>query len=210
MFDEKNGEPQDIFDSVDEAPTTQQNQPASPSAQNPTISIQPRGANSTPAQSLGTLQGEQVSEKSGKSMVVIAIIVVVLIIIAVGVLATIWFLRRNNGSMTDTSLQQALTNQATTSQTTEPETITEPIRPLDTDSDGLPDNDEVVLGTSISAVDSDQDGLSDFEEVKTWKTDPLNPDSDGDGYVDGQEIQAGYDPNQAGGILLNINNAPKL
>jgi len=42
-------------------------------------------------------------------------------------------------------------------------------------------------------VDSDGDGLSDDEE-KTLGTDPLNPDTDGDGLGDGLERAAGLDP----------------
>lgn len=42
-------------------------------------------------------------------------------------------------------------------------------------------------------MDSDQDGLSD-EEEKAIGTDPYNPDTDGDGYTDGAEVKAGYDP----------------
>ncbi|MDD5464642.1 MAG: hypothetical protein PHP62_05835, partial [Candidatus Moranbacteria bacterium] len=42
-------------------------------------------------------------------------------------------------------------------------------------------------------LDSDQDGLSDDEE-KTYGTNPQVADTDGDGYSDGAEIQSGYDP----------------
>lgn len=41
--------------------------------------------------------------------------------------------------------------------------------------------------------DSDQDGLSNDEEV-LYKTDSLNKDTDGDGYMDGVEVEGGYDP----------------
>jgi hypothetical protein len=41
--------------------------------------------------------------------------------------------------------------------------------------------------------DSDQDGLTNEEET-AYGTDPYNPDTDGDGYSDGIEIQSGYDP----------------
>lgn len=42
-------------------------------------------------------------------------------------------------------------------------------------------------------LDSDQDGLADQEET-AYGTNPLNSDSDGDGYTDGAEIKSGYDP----------------
>jgi hypothetical protein len=42
-------------------------------------------------------------------------------------------------------------------------------------------------------LDSDQDGLTDSEE-RTYGTDVKNPDTDGDGYTDGAEVKAGYNP----------------
>ena len=41
--------------------------------------------------------------------------------------------------------------------------------------------------------DLDHDGLAGWEE-NLHKTDPNNPDTDGDGYLDGEEVAAGYDP----------------
>lgn len=68
------------------------------------------------------------------------------------------------------------------------------IKVIDTDGDGLKDEEEKVLGTDINKFDTDGDGLNDFDEVKKWKTDPLDPDTDRDGYLDGEEVSAGYDP----------------
>jgi hypothetical protein len=42
-------------------------------------------------------------------------------------------------------------------------------------------------------LDSDQDGLSD-EEERLYGTDPLKYDTDGDSYSDGNEVKSGYDP----------------
>jgi len=41
--------------------------------------------------------------------------------------------------------------------------------------------------------DYDFDGLADWEE-KIYKTSPTNPDTDGDGYLDGEEVASGFDP----------------
>jgi hypothetical protein len=41
--------------------------------------------------------------------------------------------------------------------------------------------------------DSDNDGLRDWEE-ELFHTDPRNPDTDGDGYLDGEEVDSGYNP----------------
>ncbi|MES2087921.1 MAG: hypothetical protein V4467_02920 [Patescibacteria group bacterium] len=57
--------------------------------------------------------------------------------------------------------------------------------------------DESTIQSKMLAVDTDSDGLKDWEE-QLWKTDPKNPDSDGDGALDGEEIKTGRDPLKAG------------
>jgi len=56
------------------------------------------------------------------------------------------------------------------------------------DGEGLTGDRERELGTDPNNPDTDGDGLSDGEEVLVYKTDPLNPDTDGDGLKDGEEI----------------------
>src|SRR3989344_5973583 len=41
--------------------------------------------------------------------------------------------------------------------------------------------------------DADKDGLTNRDE-SYWNTDFQNPDSDGDGYLDGEEVASGHDP----------------
>lgn len=60
---------------------------------------------------------------------------------------------------------------------------------LDTDGDGLTDEEEATIGTNPRIKDTDGDGLTDGEEVKQYKTDPLNPDTDFDGLKDGAEVK---------------------
>ena len=45
-----------------------------------------------------------------------------------------------------------------------------------------------------SNKDSDNDGLKDWQEIQIYRTDPCNPDTDDDGYLDGEEAASGYDP----------------
>ena len=47
-----------------------------------------------------------------------------------------------------------------------------------------------------TGIDSDDDGLSDQEEYELG-TNPKSADSDGDGYSDGEEVAAGSDPKDA-------------
>lgn len=72
---------------------------------------------------------------------------------------------------------------------------------IDSDGDGYSDAQEIQNGYSpynvkkvkIDKNDADNDGLSDYWELK-FKTNPLELDSDGDGYKDGQEIDSAHDP----------------
>ena len=48
------------------------------------------------------------------------------------------------------------------------------------------------------STDTDHDGLTDYEERNTYFTDPNKADTDGDTVTDGDEIAAGFDPNDAG------------
>ena len=77
----------------------------------------------------------------------------------------------------------------------------QPPPPLDTDRDGLTDEEEALYGTNLNAVDSDNDGLTERDEAKVFKTDPNNPDTDGDTYPDGTEVRSGFDPKGSGRLL---------
>jgi outer membrane protein OmpA-like peptidoglycan-associated protein len=58
----------------------------------------------------------------------------------------------------------------------------------DDDMDGLMLKEEKLLGTDPKNPDTDGDGLNDGEEVQKYKTDPLKADTDGDGLTDGDEV----------------------
>lgn len=73
----------------------------------------------------------------------------------------------------------------------------------DYDGDGLTNQQEEALGTSVFHIDSDGDGLDDYAEAITLGTDPTEMDSDGDGIDDGVEVQNGSDP-------LNPASMPQL
>ncbi len=71
----------------------------------------------------------------------------------------------------------------------------------DTDGDGYSDGMEIKNGYSplargsvrLSDHDEDEDGMNDFLEI-AFRTKIRVTDTDGDGFGDGQEIRAGYDP----------------
>ena len=64
----------------------------------------------------------------------------------------------------------------------------------DDDNDGLSDTQESTRGTNPLLPDTDGDGLTDGAEVNTYGTNPLLVDTDGDGLSDGVEISYGTNP----------------
>jgi len=58
----------------------------------------------------------------------------------------------------------------------------------DNDGDGLTNSMEGMLGTDGNNPDTDGDGFTDGEEVDTHMTDPLNADTDMDGLTDYDEV----------------------
>ncbi len=71
------------------------------------------------------------------------------------------------------------------------------------------ESEKIVIKTSTE-LDTDKDGLPDWKET-VYGSDSNNRDSDGDGVLDGAEINTGHDPMKKGpnDILLNltINNS---
>ncbi|MBK9249722.1 MAG: OmpA family protein [Ignavibacteria bacterium] len=58
----------------------------------------------------------------------------------------------------------------------------------DYDNDGLTNSREREIGTDPNNPDTDGDGLKDGEEVFTYHTDPLKPDTDSDNLTDYDEV----------------------
>lgn len=82
--------------------------------------------------------------------------------------------------------------------------------PIDTDSDGLKDEQELELGLDPKNADSDMDGLTDGDENKLYGTNPLIKDTDGDSYLDGAEVKNGYNPRGTGKCQTATCEAPSL
>lgn len=57
--------------------------------------------------------------------------------------------------------------------------------------------------------DDDADGLSNAKEI-IYGTDLKNPDTDQDGFLDGQEVKNGFDPTQPGRIKLSQRGTKNL
>ncbi|PIR03122.1 MAG: hypothetical protein COV60_01945 [Candidatus Magasanikbacteria bacterium CG11_big_fil_rev_8_21_14_0_20_43_7] len=59
-----------------------------------------------------------------------------------------------------------------------------------------------------ATLDTDNDGLSD-EQESYYYTDPYTPDTDGDGYLDGIEVQMDYSPHLGDGKRMNESDFDK-
>jgi len=51
-----------------------------------------------------------------------------------------------------------------------------------------------MIWINVTGLDSDNDGLTDYDEENIYSTDPNDPDTDGDGIDDGEEILEGKNP----------------
>jgi len=67
------------------------------------------------------------------------------------------------------------------------------INPADADGDGLYEDEEIALGLDPANPDSDGDGLLDGDEVFEGGSDPNDGDSDGDGVLDINDVCDGGD-----------------
>lgn len=71
----------------------------------------------------------------------------------------------------------------------------------DSDGDGITNSAEQGFGTNPLRPDTDGDGLTDFEEVFGHSTDPLSGDTDFDDVGDFIEVEAGSDPLTANTVV---------
>lgn len=201
MFDNKNTkEPEDIFGGMDKSASSA-GIPQSP--QKPLIS-QPR----PPQPAL--LGGERVMlEEPKKSWIKLLVLVAAGIIVVLGVAGWVFF---RGYFLKSQQVKPDIKEQASEEQQEAGEMFPKPSSevaeeeqeqdiPVDTDGDGLTDDEELMLGIDPNLVDTDGDQLSDKDEVKVYKTDPLNPDTDGDTFLDGEEVKNGYDPKGRGKLF---------
>jgi len=97
---------------------------------------------------------------------------------------------------------------ATDAQETDTFTLTtSEVEAVDSDGDGLTDDQESTYGTDPNDSDSDDDGLTDYEELFTHSTDPLDEDTDGGGLEDGYEIDTARNPLDASDDVVAEDDA---
>jgi hypothetical protein len=136
-----------------------------------------------------------VTEGGGKKKIIIAVVGIIILVIL------FWFMFFRGSNNTDQVANQTAVEQPITTQPYELERTAPVSMPADDqDGDGIKDEEEERLGTSLLEFDTDFDGLSDIAEIEVWKTDPTNWDTDGDGFADGFEVINGFNPAGPGTI----------
>lgn len=154
----------------------------------------------------GEYEGPSIQNLERKSLIkkVIIIVIVSIVIIIAGVLAyNKWFSKP-------------------TAEEDKPEVKEEKEEVVgsenDLDDDGMPNDWEERYNldpeNSVDAAqDPDFDKLTNVKEYE-YSTDPTNPDTDKDGFKDGDEVQGGYNPNGSGKLSTSNSNSedsfPKL
>jgi len=179
-------------------------------------------------QSAGTKGGHKIKTA------VIIILVIVVVFLAVTAGALFFFLRLNqdsaqqtnnlintqNQNIINTPLNNNLVNNINNNQientnlntNTNPDNLNSINNNLNSgfNTNNLDANSLINLNISQevhTSLDSDSDLLSDVEETQIYGTVSTKPDTDNDGYIDGQEVIAGYNPRGSGSIF-NIVTQP--
>ena len=74
----------------------------------------------------------------------------------------------------------------------------------DRDDDGLSEKDEIIIGTDPLNPDTDGDGVNDFNDSFPLNSDAQH-DTDGDTMPDGWELKFGLDPLDPNDAYLDLN-----
>lgn len=129
-------------------------------------------------------------------------VVILLILAAAGVAAQLFIFGKKTPvqPVVQTQTPPVEVPEVVAPETTVAPTTTPPA--VDSDNDGLTDEEEIGLGTDPRNPDTDGDGLFDGEEVKVYRTNPLDKDTDKDGYLDGEEVINGYNPLGPGKLFV--------
>lgn len=206
MADTSNGQVEDIFAEADSSGT----QPRAPQKKKPpkkSVRLAP------PRQPRGDVQSLTTRPRYRKSRIMLIILLTAGAVTILGggaILVTSGVFSNENSALnlnTSTTITTNIEPSSTTNtvvNTTITVQLTKPdpgSLPVDTDRDGLTDDEEEELGTDRNKIDTDGDGLFDREEVKVYGTNPLKSDTDGDGNEDGAEVANGFDPAGSGQLL---------
>lgn len=222
MFDDTQ-EPKDMFSDIPEtAPQPAQAAPVASPAPSTAPGAQPSAVSPQTVISPAQAMQYEAPKGGGAGFRIVVMIVVSLACIGAAGYAAYRFMIRDavtqqvseviGGAETSTATDAKTTDTtdsgkgsdatgASSTTSDDAETDAGPVAVIDSDGDGLSNEEERAAGTSVAKPDTDSDGLGDREEVKVYDTDPKNADTDGDGYKDGDEVKNGYNPNGTGKLL---------
>jgi len=128
-------------------------------------------------------------------------IIIILLLLVIPLLFFIFRMKKNitnnitsNTTVADEATQKLKIEQQNLSNDKMLDAALDKTRLLDTDLDGLSNEEEKKNGTDPNNPDTDGDGLLDGDEVNFYHSNPTKSDTDGDGYKDGEEVRNGYSP----------------
>jgi peptidoglycan/xylan/chitin deacetylase (PgdA/CDA1 family) len=128
------------------------------------------------------------------------------------------------GSVSPVTLSVTVTADGCSSVGSKDVMISDPCSQIDTDGDGMPDWWEIAHGLdptlNDAELDPDGDGLTNLQEYRyfvpsiqeyQYGTDPHNPDTDGDGLTDGQEVDIyGTDPRNPDSDIDSLSDGDEV
>jgi hypothetical protein len=145
------------------------------------------------------------STGGNKGLIIVSVILLLVIAITGGYLAYD-MISRQNATAEPTAEPPRI--EIIEESAVQPEITETELEATTTEETVIPEAEEVATSTPEQAVslqnslDSDNDALTDVEET-VFGTLPTNPDTDGDGYKDGIEVNNGYNPTKPGDSKLN-------
>lgn len=214
MFEEKPSQPtqQPVNDMFDTTPAPGSVPQPIQSASSVTAMPQEEPASISPIMAQASQTPAPIAAPPSSRKKLLLLVLALVILLVAGVSVWFFFLRVGLESVSNTppsetsSPASGVETQIQTNQGTKPSPVPPASPALDTDGDGLTDDEERVFKLDPTLPDTDGDGLTDREEVRVFSTDPLKPDTDSDGFSDGTEVRSGYDP-KGPGKLLDIDKA---
>jgi hypothetical protein len=131
----------------------------------------------------------------GKKKMNIFVLFGIIGVVLIAVLALVYFLVLASAKETTPAPAEEITRPA-------PEVVI-PDEPVEEDpvEDPAEDPDLFEAGTS-PGIDTDSDGLTDLEEILIYETNANLPDTDKDGFLDGNEVNHRYHPNGLAPLTL--------
>jgi len=175
-------------DAPDPFGAPQSSKSPTPSAATVTPVVPPNVAQATPLAPSAFREPEAVHRGRRRWVLMVGGFVILLLLGAIGFVAARFFLSNTDG-------EAGGTVGVLEGDTTPGSDSTDVLFTAPPESESGPDagGDSGIEDSTAAVLDTDADGLTAAEE-RFYGTDPETADSDGDGFNDGEEVRAGFDP----------------